>query len=148
MATIKFIKILSGIFISVFIIMVINCYGSETAEDFFKKGKEFSTLNNNDDAISNYSKAIKLDPKMVKAYNNRGVAYVGRNQYEQAIDDFTKVIELDPKHGKAYNNRAIAYWSKGDKEKARQDLEKAKTLGITVDPDFFKKIQGQTSPTK
>lgn len=148
MATIKFSRIILAIFLSVFFIFVFNCYGLETAEDFFSKGKEFSKINDSDRAIKNYNQAIKLDPKMAKAYNNRGVAYVGKKEYDLAIADFTKVIELDPKHGKAYFNRSIAHWCKSDKEKARQDVQKAQELGITVDPEFIKKIQDPPSPAK
>jgi lipoprotein NlpI len=148
MAAIKFSRIILAILLSIFFIFVFNCCGAKTAEDFFNKGKEFSKINDSDQAIKNYNQAIKLDPKMVKAYNNRGVAYVVNKQYDLAIDDFTKVIELESNHGKAYFNRAIAHWCKSDKEKARQDVQKAQALGITVDPEFIKKIQELPSPAK
>lgn len=114
----------------------------ETADDFFEQGKKSSLVENSDQAIVNYTEAIKLNPKFVKAYNNRGVAYVGRKQYDLAIADFNKAIELDPKNGKVYNNRAVAYWYKGEAAQARQDIQKAQRLGIPVNPDMVKKIMG------
>ncbi len=123
---------------------ILNCYGAKkTAEDYFKIGREFSGVNNSDHAIYNYSQAIKLNPNMAKAYNNRGVAYMGRQQYDLAIADFTKAIKLNPKNGKAYNNRAIAYWYKGDTKKAREDVTKAQSLGISVNKEFLEKIKEQ-----
>jgi Flp pilus assembly protein TadD len=148
MNAIKSNQIVLAILVLVSIIIAVPCYGAETAEDLFKKGKDLSLDNKFEQAIQNYNQAIKLDPKMVKAYNNRGVAYMNGKQYDLAIADFTKVIELDPKHGKAYNNRAIAYWCKEDKEKARQDVKKAEGLGIKVNPDFIKKIEDQPKPTQ
>jgi lipoprotein NlpI len=148
MDTRKYKRIFFAVIFSIFVISLANCYALETAEDFFKKGKEFSSVNGSDHAIYNYSQAIKLDPKMVKAYNNRGVAYVGRQQYDLAIADFTKVIKLDPKNGKAYNNRAIAYLYKKDMAKARQDIQKAQGLGISVNPELLKIIQEQPPPTR
>jgi len=114
----------------------------ETAEEFFEEGKKFSSLENSDQAILNYTEAIKRNPKFAKAYNNRGIAYVGRQQYHLAIADFNKAIEFDPKNGKVYNNRAIAYWYKGEVARARQDLQQAQSLGISINPDMVNKIMG------
>ena len=149
MSAIKLCRLILSVLCLVFIISIVNCYGAkEKAEDFYEQGKKYSSAENSDHAIYNYSEAIKLNPKLVKAYNNRGVAYVWRKQYDLAIADFNKAIKLDPKNSKAYNNRAIAYWYKGEINKARQDVQKAQSLGISVNPDFLKKIQEQPSSTK
>jgi len=125
---------------------VLNCYGAnKKAEEFFEKGKKFTSAENADQAIDNYSKAIKINPKFAKAYNNRGIAYVWKKKYDLAIDDFNKAIKLDPNNGKVYNNRAIVYSYMGETDKARQDIEKAKSLGVEVNPDFSKKIEALPS---
>jgi tetratricopeptide (TPR) repeat protein len=82
---------------------------------------------------------------MVKAYNNRGIAYVWVKNYDLALADFNKAIELNPKDGKAYNNRAIVYSYQGETAKALQDLHKAQSLGVTVNPEFLKKIEALPS---
>jgi tetratricopeptide (TPR) repeat protein len=126
----------------VFIVSVVNCYGANIkSEEFFEQGKKYSSVENADLAIANYNKAIKINPKFAKAYNNRGIAYTFKKQYDLAIADFSKAIELDPKNGKAYNNRAIVYAYQGEADKARQDLQKAQSLGIAVNPDFLKQIE-------
>lgn len=123
-------------------ISVVKTYGAEgDAEKFFEQGKKNSTVENAGSAIEYYSKAIKLNPKFAKAYNNRGIAYVWEKKYDLALADFNMAIELDPKNGKAYNNRAIVYAYQGETDKARADLHKAKSLGIEINPDFFKKIE-------
>jgi tetratricopeptide (TPR) repeat protein len=130
----------------VLFISVVNCYGAKgKAEEFYEQGKKFSSVENADSAITNYSKAIKINPKLVKAYNNRGIAYVWKKQYDLAIADFTKAIELDPNNGKAYNNRAIVYTYEGENNKALQDLQKAQSLGIAVNPEFLKKLEALPS---
>lgn len=130
----------------VLFVSVVNCYGAKgKAEEFFEQGKKHSASENADQAIDSYSKAIKIDPKMAKAYNNRGIAYIWKKQYDLAVADFTQAIKLDPKNGKAYNNRAIVYSYQGDNTKALQDLHKAQSLGIAINPDFLKKIESQPS---
>jgi len=53
----------------------------------WKEAKEYS------------DKAIRLDPKNIKAYFRRGRANVGLREYSFAEKDFKKVIELDPYNG-------------------------------------------------
>ena len=153
MNVIKLCRLFLAVMCLVFFVCIVNCYsandkGKGKAEEFFEIAKQFSTVENGDHAIYNYSEAIKFNPKMVKAYNNRGIAYIWRKQYDLAIADFNKAIKLDPKNGQAYNNRAIVFWYKGDVNKARQDVQKAQSLGISVNPDFLKKIQEQPSSTQ
>ena len=47
-------------------------------------------------AISDYTKAIELNPKDAEAYYNRGVAYATLGKPEEAKKDLLKVVELDP----------------------------------------------------
>jgi Tfp pilus assembly protein PilF len=146
MGTLKFGK-LTYIVICLFLFLsVVNCFGAnKKAEEFFEQGKKFTSAENADQAIDNYSKAIKINPNFAKAYNNRGIAYVWKKKYDLAIADFNKAIKLDPKNGKAYNNRAIVYSYMGETDKARQDIETAKSLGVEVNADFSKKIEALPS---
>jgi len=142
MGTMKIGKLIYTVMCLFLFASVVNCYGAKgKAEEFFEQGKKFSTAENADKAIDNYSKAIKINPKFAKAYNNRGIAHILKKQYDLAVADLTKAIELDPKNGKAYNNRAIVYSYLGATGKALQDLHKAKSLGIAVNPDFLKKME-------
>jgi formylglycine-generating enzyme required for sulfatase activity len=49
-----------------------------------------------DKAIADCTEAIRLDPKHVEAYHNRGVAYWNKGEYDKAIADFTEAIRLEP----------------------------------------------------
>src|SRR5262249_16626727 len=50
-----------------------------------------------DHAISDYTKAIVLDPNYAAAYNGRGRAYVSKGDYVRAVDDVTRAGELTRK---------------------------------------------------
>jgi tetratricopeptide (TPR) repeat protein len=47
-----------------------------------------------DRAISDWDKAIELDPNFSAVYYNRGIAYANRGETQNAIADFKKVLEL------------------------------------------------------
>lgn len=47
------------------------------------------------DAISDYSKTIEIDPRNAYAYYNRGISYDKMGDYNLAIKDFARAIELD-----------------------------------------------------
>ena len=48
-------------------------------------------------AISDYSKAIELNPKFVWAYLQRAFTYESIGEYKKASSDFNKAIKLHPK---------------------------------------------------
>ena len=100
-----------------------NVHQSASAE-FFKglmsqKEKDYSK------AIKHYSNAIKLNPQMVSAYNNRGAAYSDTGAYDCAIEDLNKAIELNPNDANAYTNRGAAYSERSENDRAIEDLNKA-----------------------
>lgn len=104
---------------------------SSTDQDtnyYNNRGTAFSSKGDYDRAISDYTKAIELDPKNSDAYYNRGNTYVMKGNFDLAISDFTRAIELDPKNSDAYNNRGNAYRSKGDNNLARSDFTRANEL--------------------
>jgi tetratricopeptide (TPR) repeat protein len=75
--------------------------------------------------------AIRLDPKNITAYNNRGFAYRLKADYDRAIRDLDEAIKLDPKNVVAYNNRGIAYGRKGEHDRAIRDYDEA----IRINPN-------------
>ncbi len=102
------------------------------AEELRKNGNKWFRLGNYDDAIVSYTKALEIDPKMHKAYNARGEAYLQMDDREHAIQDYTKAIELAPDEPKYYNNRGNAYRELKEYEKALADFNKA----VEIDADY------------
>jgi len=68
--------------------------------------------------LHDYNMAIKLNPKIALAYNNRGSLYYSTSKLDKAFLDFNEAIEIDPKIALAYNNRGNVYTSKGDQDMA------------------------------
>lgn len=87
---------------------------------------------NLDQAIADYTEAIRIDPKLAAAYNNRGWALNEKQEPDRAIADFDQAIRLDPKMAYAYNNR-------GNSHRARKDLDRAiadYTEAVRLDPRY------------
>jgi tetratricopeptide (TPR) repeat protein len=83
-----------------------------------------------DRAISDYDEAIRLNPKDVSAYVNRGDAYRHNGDYDRAISDYDQAISLAPERAIAYFSRGFAYARKGDYDRAIADYDQA----IRLDP--------------
>lgn len=107
---------------------------AQTANDYLARGTENFQKGQFDLAISDYSKAIDIDPQLAKAYNNRGLAYYNKRQYDSAISDYSKAIKIDPQFAKAYYNRGNTYEDKGQVDTAILDYSKA----IEIDPQYAK----------
>jgi lipoprotein NlpI len=74
------------------------------------------------------SEAIRLEPKLVFAYVDRGNAYRAKGDNDHAIADFSEAIRLDPKSADAYYNRGLAYLYSADLAKALADVSEASNL--------------------
>lgn len=85
---------------------------------------------NYEDAITYYTRALKVNPKDSIAYNNRGLAWWKKGDYDNAIADFTKAVEIDLKFADAYKNRGNAYYDKGDYDRTCSDFQKSCELGF------------------
>ena len=93
------------------------------------RGMAYTFLKQYDAAISDFSKAIEINPEDASIYSNRGNTYLSLKQYDNALADLNKSIEIDPKFSSAYVNRGYLYEDLGETEKASADFAKAKELG-------------------
>lgn len=112
-----------------------NVHQSASAEFF--KGIMSQEKKDYSKAIEHYNNAIKLNPKIVNAYNNRGIAYCENDEVERAIKDYNKAIELDPNKASFYSNRGVAYSKRGEVERAIKDYNKAIELNPNYDKAYF-----------
>ena len=83
-------------------------------------------------AMDAYDKAIRLNPSLSEAYNNRGVAKKNIGHHEEAIADYDEAIKLKPDYAEAYGNRGNAKNGLGCHEEAVADYDEA----IRLKPDY------------
>lgn len=88
--------------------LIFSCC-SKAEEDFLEKGKSKQSIGDYRGAISDYTKAIELDPENAEAYHGRGLAKALLLENRGAISDYTKAIELNPENaGKYYYSRGLS----------------------------------------
>lgn len=82
-----------------------------------------------DGAISDYNKALELNPEYVWALNNRGwVYYSAKKNTAKALEDFNKAANARPEYYWTYMNRAAVYEYLGKWNEAEEDYNWASDL--------------------
>jgi len=105
-----------------------NVGKTNTAKLYVARGTVLDGLGKHDDAISDFTRAIALNPHDQIAYSNRATVYMASSRLELAIVDLTEVIRAEPANGMAYYNRATAYERSGERDKALDDYRSAARL--------------------
>ena len=98
------------------------------AETHLVKGNELYQEGKLLEAIATYQKCLKLQPDLIRAKYNLGVALGDNQQYEAAINVLEQVINTEPDNADAQNSIAYAYSQKGELERAIKHYEKAINL--------------------
>lgn len=93
-----------------------------------KRASENAVKGEYDLAISDYNEAIKLNPKEVSLFINRGRTHQNKKNYDLAIADYNTAIELNPKEATAYYNRGDSHEKKGNAQQAMGDYQKVLEL--------------------
>lgn len=99
--------------------------------DYFQFGNYDYDTGNCVKAITDYTKAINLNPAYPQAYNNRAYTYMRLRMYPEALKDLDKALSLNPSYIQALMNRADIhnYYYEIDRQKAIADYRKAISLG-------------------
>ena len=99
---------------------------TSSAEFSFGRGNAHFNGGAYDEAITEYLKAIEIDPDFAKAYCNLGLAYQRKGFLDKAVESFSKAVELRP-----------------ESERYRRNLESArKELDAPVKGESQNKLLG------
>ena len=74
-----------------------------------------------DEAIKDFTEAIKIDPSQADPYERRGLAYETKKESESALADYDRAIELDPNRGLSHLQRGKIHFDRGEIDKALTD---------------------------
>jgi eukaryotic-like serine/threonine-protein kinase len=97
------------------------------------------SLDRYDSAVQAYDQAIKIAPKDVWLWNNRGEAYTRLEQTDKAIFDFKRAVDLaPPKSFVPWNNLGKLYYQQGDYAQAMEAYKQA----LIVKADYIPALIG------
>jgi len=112
----------------------------------YRRAMCYGQLRQYQNAIADFSKAIKVNPCNVASkndqvnnknvaflylalsYQNRGLTYLRMDQYQKGIDDISKAISLRPEYARNYQTRAMFLEKLGDMAGAKRDYEQYNAL--------------------
>ena len=118
--TLKGILLWSGMVVCLFLA---GC--QDKPVEHFNRGNAYGAKGYHDRAISDYTKAIEINPRYAEAYCLRGATYTKKGEYDRAISDLTEALKINPRYAEPYYFRGVAYGKKGEYDKAVSDFNKA-----------------------
>ena len=99
---------------AVFVLSAAALY-AQTAQTHFDNGKRLYDQDKDDEAIKEFTAAIRLNPNMAEAYAYRGRLYSYRRDYDRAISDFEAALRINPNLQEAKADLASAREAKQPK---------------------------------
>ena len=96
-----------------------------TPEPYNTRGAAYARIGRFQEAITDFTTAIKIDPNNVAAYTNRALAYRQINRNDAAMSDFNTAVSVNPRHAPAFLGRANLYRTQGLLSEAMADLDVA-----------------------
>lgn len=95
------------------------------ANEHYKIGNIYLELGLYDDAIVEYTKALKLHPGAPDIHTKFGIALRSKGNYEEAVVHFTRAKESSPGYGQAGVQLGLTYYMKGTIGLAIEEWENA-----------------------
>jgi tetratricopeptide (TPR) repeat protein len=105
---------------------------SDIASAYCNLGVALQEKGQIDEAISQYQRAVEINPLFAKAYCNLGVALHYKGETDEAISQYRKAVGINPSFAKAYGNLGNALREKGDIDEAINCCQKA----VRINPLF------------
>lgn len=92
-------------------------------------------------AMADLDALLKINPRMVYAWFNKGLIYYRLTDYTSAMQCFSEALKIDPDFGEAYYNRGLAGLQQGNRQQAFADLSKAGELGVLPSYNLLKRMK-------
>jgi serine/threonine protein kinase len=111
---------------------------------YFGRAGAYQHLEKLDQAIDDYTQAIRLNPGGAMAYHERAVCLARLNQDDRALPDYNRAIELSPGYALSWNGRGVIYLHLKNYDRAKADF----TQAIQLDPTFYQAYKNRSAAKK
>ncbi len=92
----------------------------------------YGKLQQHQEAIQYFRRALEIDPSDVDVNLNLGELYYRHQRFEESADCFRKVLEIEPQSVRAHYNLGTVALTAGQRDKAIQHLRQA----LVIEPHF------------
>jgi tetratricopeptide (TPR) repeat protein len=99
---------------------------------YFGRAGAYQHLEKLDQAIDDYTQAIRYNPGSAMAYHERAVCLARSKHDDQALPDYNRAIDLSPGYALSWNGRGVIYLHRKDYQKAISDFTEAIRLESTL----------------
>jgi tetratricopeptide (TPR) repeat protein len=106
-------------------------YAQNLAAVYQQRGYAAATNQQFQDAISDYSEAIKITPEDARIYEQRAAVEMKLSDNDKALADYSEAIKLKPNEVRYYGYRSYIYELKNDLKNSMADTEKV----LKLDPN-------------
>jgi Flp pilus assembly protein TadD len=83
------------------------------------------------DAVTEFQKALEIEPKHLPTIVNLGLSYHHQLQFDEAVKTFKRALEIDPNEPYSHYNLGLIYYVKNRFDEAESELKKV----VSVDPN-------------
>lgn len=111
---------------------------------YFGRAGAYQHLEKLDQAIDDYTQAIRLNQGSAMAYHERAVCLARLNQDDRALPDYSRAIELSPGYALSWNGRGVIYLHRKNYEEAKSDFTRA----IQLDPTLYQAYKNRSAARK
>ncbi len=108
---------------------VVETPGYKEADAWANLGWTYRMMNNPQESIAAYRKALEIDPDLAQAHLGLGWAYQQTEAFDQAIASYQKAARDPAVAGDAYAGMSWSYIYKSDAPKAKEAQQKAIAAG-------------------
>jgi tetratricopeptide (TPR) repeat protein len=112
---------------------------NQQAVEYFNQGHYYTVLNQSDNVIASYQKALEIDPNYTAARYNLLFAYYDAGRYEQAIATIDKLLEKSPEYPYIWGKRGDALVQLGRYNEAIESYNK----DLKIRPNNFDSSKGR-----
>lgn len=112
----------------------------KSAESFRSRAEMRFKLNDVAGAMTDYNRALQINPNDERARTGRGNAHVSAGNWTAALADLSKAIELSPTNAASYQNRAVIHFKMQQYDNAWSDIAQCKKLGGTPHESFIRAL--------
>jgi Tfp pilus assembly protein PilF len=106
---------------------------ANSAKEHLANGRSYLLSGQLNEAISELSTAVSLDPKLSEAHNLLGVAYDKKGLVDRAKDSYERAVKVEPEDAQTLNNLGFSLYQSGNYRAAVDRLKRAVKLAPTDD---------------